>query len=243
MDLLRPVVRPYAWGFAHAIAELQGRPVPAPGPEAELWMGAHPSAPSGVGPGAGHRTLDAVIAAATRIGSSARSARRGSAGGCRSCSRCCRPTRRCRSRCTPPARRPGGFPRRERARPGARRPGPELRRRLAQTRAAVRPDPVRGGRRPAHPGRRGGLLRALAVDQLEPLAAAWRPADARGMADALASVLEWPEPGRAELVAAVVAACARLAASGRRRSAGRLRGGGRGSPRITRATSAWWRCC
>ena len=41
-----------------AIAELQGRPVPAPGPEAELWMGAHPSAPSGVAadhPGRRHR--------------------------------------------------------------------------------------------------------------------------------------------------------------------------------------------
>ena len=34
------------------------------------------------------------------------------------------------------------------------------------------------------------------------------------MGAALASVLEWPEPGRAELVATVVAACARLAASG-----------------------------
>ena len=64
MDLLRPVVRPYAWGSRTAIAELQGRPVPAPGPEAELWMGAHPSAPSGVGPDAGWPTaLDAVIAA------------------------------------------------------------------------------------------------------------------------------------------------------------------------------------
>src|SRR5260370_32749438 len=64
MDLLHPVVRPYAWGSRTAIAELQGRPVPAPGPEAELWMGAHPSAPSGVGPGAGWPTaLDAVIAA------------------------------------------------------------------------------------------------------------------------------------------------------------------------------------
>src|SRR5215470_212346 len=46
MDLLRPVIRPYPWGTRDAIAELQGRPVPAPGPEAELWMGAHPSAPS-----------------------------------------------------------------------------------------------------------------------------------------------------------------------------------------------------
>src|SRR5712691_907806 len=52
MDLLRPVIRPYPWGTRTAIAELQGRPVPAPGPEAELWMGAHPSAPSGV-----HRPL------------------------------------------------------------------------------------------------------------------------------------------------------------------------------------------
>src|ERR1700758_4483081 len=46
MELLRPVIRPYPWGTRTAIAELQGRPVPAPGPEAELWMGAHPSAPS-----------------------------------------------------------------------------------------------------------------------------------------------------------------------------------------------------
>ena len=59
MELLQPVIRPYAWGSRHAIAELQGRPVPAPGPEAELWMGAHPSAPSGVA----QTTLDAVIAA------------------------------------------------------------------------------------------------------------------------------------------------------------------------------------
>src|SRR5271165_1823527 len=61
MDLFRPVVRPYLWGTCTAIADLQGRPVPAPGPEAELWMGAHPSAPSGVDRAGS--TLDAVIAA------------------------------------------------------------------------------------------------------------------------------------------------------------------------------------
>src|SRR5260370_3413761 len=59
MELLRPVIRPYAWGSKTGIAALQGRAVPAPGPEAELWMGAHPSAPSGVA----QTTLDAVIAA------------------------------------------------------------------------------------------------------------------------------------------------------------------------------------
>ncbi len=45
--LVNPI-RPYAWGSRTAIATLQGRPAPAPGPEAELWLGAHPSAPSAV---------------------------------------------------------------------------------------------------------------------------------------------------------------------------------------------------
>jgi mannose-6-phosphate isomerase len=39
-------VQPYAWGSRTAIAELLGKRSPSPGPEAELWMGAHPSAPS-----------------------------------------------------------------------------------------------------------------------------------------------------------------------------------------------------
>ncbi|HEY0640484.1 MAG TPA: mannose-6-phosphate isomerase, class I [Pseudonocardiaceae bacterium] len=46
MDLLRNPVRPYAWGSRTAIAQLLGRPVPAPHPEAELWIGAHPTDPS-----------------------------------------------------------------------------------------------------------------------------------------------------------------------------------------------------
>jgi mannose-6-phosphate isomerase len=46
VELLRNAVRPYAWGSRTAIAELLGRPVPAPHPEAELWMGAHPGDPS-----------------------------------------------------------------------------------------------------------------------------------------------------------------------------------------------------
>jgi mannose-6-phosphate isomerase len=44
--LLRNVVRPYAWGSRTAIPELLGRPVPAPHPQAELWLGAHPAGPS-----------------------------------------------------------------------------------------------------------------------------------------------------------------------------------------------------
>lgn len=43
MELLRNVVRPYAWGSRTVIAELLGGPVPAPHPQAELWLGAHPA--------------------------------------------------------------------------------------------------------------------------------------------------------------------------------------------------------
>ncbi|MGH3437441.1 MAG: mannose-6-phosphate isomerase, class I [Sciscionella sp.] len=46
MELLRNAVRPYAWGSRTIIAELLGREVPAPHPEAELWLGAHPGDPS-----------------------------------------------------------------------------------------------------------------------------------------------------------------------------------------------------
>jgi mannose-6-phosphate isomerase len=51
MDRIRPLrnpIRDYAWGSRTALAELQGRPAPTDAPEAELWMGAHPSAPSQV---------------------------------------------------------------------------------------------------------------------------------------------------------------------------------------------------
>ncbi|SCG67154.1 mannose-6-phosphate isomerase, class I [Micromonospora coxensis] len=46
MELLYGPIRDYAWGSRSAIAELQGRPVPSDGPEAELWLGAHPGAPA-----------------------------------------------------------------------------------------------------------------------------------------------------------------------------------------------------
>lgn len=52
-------VRDYAWGSRTAIAELQARPAPTAAPEAELWIGAHPTSPSRLPDG---RPLDAVIA-------------------------------------------------------------------------------------------------------------------------------------------------------------------------------------
>ncbi len=52
----------YAWGSHAAIAELLGRPTPTPEPEAELWMGAHPKAPSRIAEPLGLGTLDRAIA-------------------------------------------------------------------------------------------------------------------------------------------------------------------------------------
>lgn len=48
MRSLRGRIRDYAWGSRTVIADMQGRPVPSPGPEAELWLGAHPDCPAAV---------------------------------------------------------------------------------------------------------------------------------------------------------------------------------------------------
>ena len=61
MDLLRNAIQPYAWGSRTAIAALQGRE-PATEPEAELWMGAHPGAPSRLQRGAWSTLLDTIEA-------------------------------------------------------------------------------------------------------------------------------------------------------------------------------------
>lgn len=61
MDLLENIVQPYAWGSRSAIAQLQGRPTPSVEPEAELWMGAHPGAPSRVVRGAARASLLDVL--------------------------------------------------------------------------------------------------------------------------------------------------------------------------------------
>lgn len=62
--LLRNAIREYDWGSHTALAELQDRPVPSVQPEAELWIGAHPRAPSEVRIGGKWRSLQALIAEA-----------------------------------------------------------------------------------------------------------------------------------------------------------------------------------
>ena len=54
-------IQNYAWGSRTAIAELLGRPSPSPQPEAELWIGAHPKAPSRIAEPHGKGTLDQAI--------------------------------------------------------------------------------------------------------------------------------------------------------------------------------------
>jgi len=56
-------VQTYAWGSRTALAELRGAPTPTAQPEAELWLGAHPAAPSTVEVGGVERSLTDVIAA------------------------------------------------------------------------------------------------------------------------------------------------------------------------------------
>ena len=65
MHLLDNPLRTYAWGSRTAIAGLLGR-APSGGPEAELWIGAHPDSPSfldGGTDGEARMTLEELIAA------------------------------------------------------------------------------------------------------------------------------------------------------------------------------------
>jgi mannose-6-phosphate isomerase len=208
VELLQPVIRPYAWGSRHAIAELQGRPAPAPGPEAELWMGAHPSAPSGVA----QTTLDAVIAAdPDRELGPACVARFGPRlpfllkvlSAEQALSIQLHPSR---------AQAQAGFrAENQRGVPPAERnyvddwPKPELL-------CALTPFEVLAGLRP--PRDAAALLRALSVPPLAPLAAQLEAATSPcALSQALTTILEWPEASRDELVGAVVTACATLASS------------------------------
>lgn len=65
MDRLHNTVRPYAWGSTTALPALLGTE-PTGEPQAELWMGAHPGAPSHVDRGRGPVPLTEVIDADPR---------------------------------------------------------------------------------------------------------------------------------------------------------------------------------
>ncbi|MCP1387972.1 mannose-6-phosphate isomerase, class I [Corynebacterium sp. TA-R-1] len=70
MQYLEGALRAYPWGSRTLLAELRGTPAPAQRPEAELWFGAHPAAPSRIG----EQPLDAIIAADPEAALGARAA-------------------------------------------------------------------------------------------------------------------------------------------------------------------------
>ena len=223
VDLLEPVIQPYAWGSHTAIAELQGRPAPTVAPEAELWMGAHPSAPSGVRRPGGRTTLDKVIAAdPLRELGAACAARFG--GRLPFLLKVLAADQALSIQVHPSRQQAEAGYREETARglaPGDKSrnyaddwPKPEIL--CALTRFEV----LAGMRTTADAA---ALLGALRVRELEPLAADLAGADGRAggggragedtaLAGALGAILTWPDDGRAALVAAVTAGCERIAA-------------------------------
>jgi mannose-6-phosphate isomerase len=215
VDLLEPVTQPYAWGSHTVIAELQGRPAPTVKPEAELWMGAHPSAPSGVERAGARTTLDAVIAAdpAGELGAEC-AARFGG-----------RLPFLLKVLAAQTALSIQVHPSREQAEAGylaenerglalgdkSRNyvddwPKPEIL-------CALTPFEVLAGMRTAPDA--AALLRALDVTELAPLATELtRGPGITALSRSLATILTWPAAGRGAFVDAVVAACERVAAGG-----------------------------
>ena len=61
ISILKNPVQGYAWGSRTAIQSLLGQPESAGKPVAELWMGAHPKAPSKVLADGEWKALDEVI--------------------------------------------------------------------------------------------------------------------------------------------------------------------------------------
>jgi len=217
MDHLQPVIEPYAWGSRHGIAELQGRPVPTPGPEAELWMGAHPKAPSGVERDGRLTTLDQVIAAdpARELGTEC-AARFGNRlpfllkvlSAAQALSIQVHPTR-AQAQAGYAAENARGLPPDDPARNYVDDwPKPELL-------CALTPFEVLAGLR--DPADAAAFLRALDVAELRPLAADLAAATGpEAVAHALASILCWPAQDRERLVGDVTAACSALARTGGR---------------------------
>ena len=215
MDLLEPVTQPYAWGSHTAIAELQGRPAPTAAPEAELWMGAHPSAPSGVERSGARTTLDVVIAAdpADELGPEC-AARFG--GRLPFLLKVLAAEKALSIQVHPSTEQAEAGYRAENERglaPGDKSrnyvddwPKPEIL--CALTRFEV----LAGMRTTADAA---ALLRALEVGELAPLAAELAgAAEPAALTRALGTILTWPAEDREALIAGVAAACERIAARG-----------------------------
>lgn len=212
MDLLRNTVQPYAWGSPTAIPRLLGVENPEGTPQAELWMGAHPSAPSRLDRGGREVSLDRVIAAAAEAELGEATARR--FGGrlpfllkvlaARTALSIQLHPDRAQAEAGFAAEEERGVPRNARERVYVDDwPKPEVL-------CALTPFEVLAGLRPA--AQAAEILSRLGVASLDALAGELRaiPKPAT-VARALATLLSWPQAERAALVGAVVAAAARAA--------------------------------
>ena len=200
MHLLEPAVKPYDWGSHRTIAELQGRPSPTPGPEAELWMGAHPAGPSIVRANGSSRGLDEVVAAdpAAVLGAELADRFEG------------RLPFLLKVLAADKALSIQVHPDRQTARAAFRAqngdvgnyvddwPKPEVL-------CALTPFEALAGLR--EPGEAAGLLRGLRVPALDPVVRRLEVGDDAGLVDALRMVLDVPEADRAGLLRDVVQAC------------------------------------
>jgi mannose-6-phosphate isomerase len=215
VDLLGNTVQPYAWGSRTAIADLLGEPSPSAGPQAELWMGAHPSAPSVLTRNGVTVTLAAAIAAAPAVElGEAVAARFGGRlpfllkvlAADRALSMQLHPTRE-QARDGYAAEERRGIARGSRERVYVDDwPKPEIL-------CALTPFEALAGLRPAEQA--ADVLDGLGVPELKELAASLRAIPGpRGVADALTQLLTWPEQDRATLAAKVVEAAAIEAGKG-----------------------------
>lgn len=212
MDLLSNTVQPYPWGSPTAIPRLLGTGNPDGTPQAELWMGAHPSAPSRVRRAGRRVALDQVIAAAPEAELGEDTARR--FGGrlpfllkvlaaSKALSIQLHPDR-AQAEAGFAAEEARGVPR------GARErvyiddwPKPEVL-------CALTEFEVLAGLRSAPEA--ADVLAGLGVGALEALAGRLRSEQKpASVARALAALLSWPQAGREALVGDVVAAAARAA--------------------------------
>jgi mannose-6-phosphate isomerase len=216
VDLLHNTVQPYAWGSPTAIPHLLGLENPDGTPQAELWMGAHPSAPSRLTRGEGpETTLDAVIAAdpdgelgtetAQRFGGRLPFLLKVLAAQ-KALSIQLHPDR-AQAEAGFAAEEARGVPRNARERVYVDDwPKPEVL-------CAVTPFEVLAGLRPAL--RAAEVLEGLGVAELDPMVRDLRAApEPATVGRALATLLGWPREGRAALVERVLAGAAEAADGG-----------------------------
>ncbi|MDO5710534.1 MAG: mannose-6-phosphate isomerase, class I [Micrococcales bacterium] len=213
MDLLEPTVQPYAWGSRRIIADLQGRSAPTPGPEAELWMGAHPAAPAGLTRHGKRTTLDRLVERAPRRELGAQVSDRFERrlpfllkvlAAEKALSIQVHPDRET-ARLAYRAERERGLSADDPERNYSDDwPKPEIV-------CALTPFEALAGMR--EPGEAAGVLRALRVEALAPVVQRLDDSDDAGLVEVLRTLLSWPPESRGDLLTRVIEACDELAHS------------------------------